>query len=91
MSDGRIVLEYIKEILPGIYRQKIKENKNYHHFGDPSYRSLIVLKGGKQIPDDIELPHGEISMLLPNDTFLIKLLNPFEEEDFTRFGLFQLK
>ncbi|MFC3416893.1 hypothetical protein [Algoriphagus hitonicola] len=91
LSDGSIVLEYIKAISPGVYEQKLAEDKNYHHYGDPNYHRLIFIEGGRQIGGDIEIPYGEISMLLPDDTFLIKLLNPAEEEDFTRYGIFELR
>ncbi|MDF2158830.1 hypothetical protein [Algoriphagus sp. CAU 1675] len=91
LSDGTVILEYIKAIPPGIYEQKLADDRSYHHFGDPSYRRVILIRGGRQIGGDVEIPYGEISMLMPDDTFLIKLLNPEEEEDFTRYGIFQLK
>ena len=91
LSDGTVLLEYIRAISPGVYEQKIAENQNYNHFGDPSYRRLILIRNGKQVGEDIQLPYGEIAMLLPDDTLLIKLLNPDEEEDFTRYGIFELQ
>lgn len=91
LSDGTVLLEYIRAISPEVYEQKIAENRNYHHFGDPSYRRLIMIRNGKQVGEDIQLPYGKIAMLLPDDTLLIKLLNPDEEEDFTRYGIFRLK
>ena len=91
LSDGTVLLEYIRAISPEVYERKIAENRNYHHFGDPSYRRLILIRNGKQVREDIQLPYGEIAMLLPDDTLLIKLLNPEEEEDFTRYGIFRLK
>jgi hypothetical protein len=91
LSDGTVLVEYIKAISPENYEQKLTANHNYHHFGDPSYHRIILIRNGKQIGGDISFPYGEISLLFPDDTLLIKLINPDEEEDFTRYGIFELK
>jgi hypothetical protein len=91
LSDGTVLVEYIKAISPENYEQKLTANHNYHHFGDPSYHRIILIRNGKQIGGDISFPFGEISLLFPDDTLLIKLINPDEEEDFTRYGIFELK
>ncbi|MHA7131770.1 hypothetical protein [Algoriphagus namhaensis] len=90
-DNGYIALEYLQDISLGIFEKRFAERKSYDTSLDPDYHRLILFKDGKQVSDDIPIPYGEIQMALPDNRLLIRLINPDEEEDFLRFGIFELK
>jgi WD40 repeat protein len=90
LDNGLLVLNYVREIPYGTFEQKIGEDKTYHHFRDPDYHRLIIFDQEKQLSEDLQIPYGEIKISLPGNSILIKLLNPEEEEDFIRYGIFEL-
>lgn len=90
LDNGLLVLNYVREIPYGTFEQKIGEDKTYHHFRDPDYHRLIIFDQEKQLSEDLQIPYGEIKISLPGNSILIKLLNPEEEEDFIRYGIFKL-
>jgi hypothetical protein len=91
LAGNLIALEYIREIPYGTYEKKIADDPNYHHLQDPAYHLLILFDHSKQVSsDDISIPNGIIQVVLPNNRFLIQLINPDVEEEFFRFGLYKL-
>jgi hypothetical protein len=91
LGGGKIVLDYIQEIPYGIYEKKITDDPTYHHYQDPNYHRLIVFEGTKQVSGDIKLPeNGKLMTSLPDNRLLFQLINPNMEEDFVRFGLYEL-
>ncbi|WP_144604183.1 hypothetical protein [Algoriphagus algorifonticola] len=90
-DNGYLALEYLRDISLGIFEKKLAELKSYDTSIDPDYHRLILFKDGKQISGDIRIPYGEIQMALPGNRLLIRLINPDKEEDFMRFGIFEIK
>lgn len=90
LDENLIALEYIREIPYGTYEKKIADDLKYHHSRDPEYRRLILFDQNKQLSNDIALPNGSIELVLPDNRFLVKLINPVVEEDFIRFGIYKL-
>lgn len=90
--DGALIaLEYIREIPYGTYERKIADNPGYHHFSDPNYHKLIVFDQTRQVSKDLPVPaNGTITTSLPNNRFLVLIENPEVEEDFIRYGIFEL-
>ncbi|MGM0946970.1 MAG: hypothetical protein ACQEW9_17470 [Bacteroidota bacterium] len=91
LGNGLLVLEYIQEIPYGTYEQKIAEDPTYHHFQDPNYHRLIIFEGTTQVSGDIKLPvNGKLMTALPENRLLFQLIDPTIEEDFIRFGIYEL-
>ncbi|MFO7824470.1 MAG: hypothetical protein R6V72_11080 [Cyclobacterium sp.] len=90
LDDGLMALEYIREIPYGTYEKKIADNPKYHHFRDPEYHRLILFDQSGQLTNDLAIPYGKITMSLPGNRLLVKLENPDIEEDFIRYGIFQI-
>ena len=91
LDNDLIALEYIREIPFGTYEKQIADDPNYHHFQDPSYHRLILFDEKKQISSDLLVPaNGKIKTTLPGARFLVKIDNPDVEEDFVRYGIFEL-
>lgn len=91
LDEGMFVLDYIREIPYGTYEKKIAEDRTYHHFQDPAYHRLILFDGSKQLSADIPLPTNEkVTMTLPGNRLLVQLINPDVEEDFIRYGIYQV-
>jgi hypothetical protein len=89
-DNGYLALEYLRDISLGIFEKKLAEQGSYDTSRDPDYHRLILFKDGKQISGDIPIPYGEIQLALPENRLLIRLINPNEEEDFMRFGIYEL-
>ncbi|MFN3802886.1 hypothetical protein [Belliella pelovolcani] len=90
LDGGMIVLDYFKEIPKNTFEAKIKEDKYYRHSFDPNYHRIIIFDEEKQLSKDLEIPHGQIKIAMPNNSILVKLINPDEEEDFVRYGVYQI-
>lgn len=91
LEGDKIVLDYIQEIPYGTYEQKIAEDPTYHHFQDPNYHRLIIFEGTTQVSGDIKLPvNGKLMTALPENRLLFQLIDPDIEEDFIRFGIYEL-
>ncbi|WP_409628578.1 hypothetical protein [Belliella pelovolcani] len=90
LDGGLIILNYVKEIPYGTFEKKITEDPFYHHFKDPNYHRIIIFDEEKQLSKDLEIPHGQIKIAMPNNSILVKLINPDEEEDFVRYGVYQI-
>ena len=91
LDGGLMVLDYIREIPSGIYEKKIAEDPTYHHFKDSNYHRIIVFDGSKQLTGDLPLPsNGKIMMSLPGNRLLVQLINPDVEEDFIRYGIYEV-
>lgn len=91
LDGGMIVLDYIREIEYGTYESKKADDPTYFHFQDPAYHRLILFDGTKQVSEDIPLPtNGKVTMALPGNRLLIQLINPDVEEDFIRYGIYQV-
>ncbi|WP_075349105.1 hypothetical protein [Algoriphagus marinus] len=90
-DNGFMAVEYLQDIPSSSLEKKLTEDKYYSVSRDPAYHRLILFKDSKQISGDIPIPYGEIQMALPGNRLLIRLINPDEEEDFMRFGIFELK
>jgi WD40 repeat protein len=91
LDNELIILEYIQEIPYGTYEQKIAEDPTYHHFQDPNYHRLILFEGNTQVSGDIKLPvNGKLMTALPDNRLLFQLIDPDIEEDFIRFGIYEL-
>jgi hypothetical protein len=90
-GGGKIILDYVREIPYGTYEKKIAEDPTYHHFQDPNYHRLIIFEGTTQISGDIKLPiNGKLMTALPENRLLFQLIDPDIEEDFIRFGIYEL-
>lgn len=90
-DDGKIILDYIREIPLGTYEKKKSEVPSYHHFQDPNYHRLIVFDGSKQVSSDISLPtYGKLMTVLPENKLLFQLIDPNMEEDVVQFGIYKL-
>ena len=85
-----VLLDYVKEIPYGTFEKKKKEDAQYHHFQDPDYHRVILFDERKQLSNDMKIPYGQIKIAMPNNSILIKLLNPDEEEDFVRYGVYKI-
>ncbi|MCH7412836.1 hypothetical protein MM213_05010 [Belliella sp. R4-6] len=90
LDGGLVLLDYVKEIPYGTFEKKKKEDAQYHHFQDPDYHRVILFDERKQLSNDMKIPYGQIKIAMPNNSILIKLLNPDEEEDFVRYGVYQV-
>lgn len=90
LDGGLIVLDYFKEIPKNIFEAKIKEDQYYRPSKDPNYHRIIIFDEEKQLSKDLEIPHGQIKIGMPNNSILVKLINPDEEEDFVRYGIYQI-
>ena len=90
LDENIIALEYIREIPYGTYEKRIADDPKYHHSRDPEFHRLIIFDQNKQVSNDIALPNGIIELVLPGNRFLVKLINPEVEEDFVRFGIYNL-
>lgn len=89
--DGNLVaLEYVREIPYGTYEKHIADDPHYHHYQDPGYHRLILFDHSQQLSDDIPVPYGTIQLVLPDNRFVVQLINPDVEEDFFRFGIYKL-
>jgi len=89
-NEKLLALEYIREIPLGIYETKIAVNSRHHHFKDPDYHRLILFDGTQQISSDLKVPYGDLKFALKGNSILVKLINPDFEEDFIRYGIFEL-
>lgn len=90
LDGGFIVLDYVREIPYGTFEKKKKEDQFYHHFNDPDYHRIIIFDEEKQLSKDLQIPYGQVKIAMPNNSILIKLINPDEEEDFVRYGVYQV-
>lgn len=90
-DNGYLALEYLRDISLGIFEKKLAEQGSYDTSRDPDYHRLILFKDGKQVSGDIPIPFGEIQLALPENRLLIRLINPNEEEDFMRFGIYKVE
>lgn len=90
LDGGLVLLDYVREIPYGIFEKKNEEDKYYHHFSDPDYHRIILFDENKQLSEDMKIPYGQIKIAMPNNSILIKLINPDEEEDFIRYGVYQV-
>ena len=90
LDGGLIVLDYLLEMSPSKYEMKKAEDKFYLRSNDPDYHRLIIFDQNKQLSGDLKIPYGEIQIALPNNSILIKLINPDKEEDFIRYGVFKV-
>lgn len=90
LDGGLIILNYVKEIPYGTFEKKITEDPFYHHFKDPDYHRIIIFDEEKQLSKDLQIPYGQVKIAMPNNSILIKLINPEEEEDFVRYGVYQV-
>lgn len=90
LDGGLIILNYVREIPYGTFEKKITEDQFYHHFKDPDYHRIIIFDEEKQLSKDLQIPYGQVKIAMPNNSILIKLINPEEEEDFVRYGIYQV-
>lgn len=90
LDGGFIVLDYVREIPYGTFEKKKKEDQFYHHFNDPDYHRIIIFDEEKQLSKDLQIPYGQVKIAMPNNSVLIKLINPDEEEDFVSYGVYQV-
>jgi hypothetical protein len=91
LDGGLTVLEYVREISPGIYEKNKTEDRDYHHFRDPDYHRLIFFDQTKQLSGDIPLPkNGKLMIALPGNRLLFKIENPEVEEDFVRYEIYEV-
>ncbi|MFC4874549.1 hypothetical protein [Negadavirga shengliensis] len=90
LDRNLIALEYVREIPYGTYEKRIADDPHYHHYRDPEYRRLILFDHSEQLSDDIPVPYGTIQLVLPNNRFVVQLVNPDLEEGFIRYGIFEL-
>ncbi|KEO75427.1 hypothetical protein [Anditalea andensis] len=90
LDNGLLVLDYVREIPYGVFEKKRADEIHYHHFNDPDFHRIIIFDQKKQLSGDLEIPYGQIQIAMPNNSLLIKLINPDKEEDFIRYGIFQV-
>ncbi len=90
LDGGLVVLDYFKEIPEMVFERKTRQNKYYRHPYDPDYHRIIIFDEEKQLSKDLEIPYGQIKIAMPNNSILVKLINPDQEEDFVRYGIYQI-
>lgn len=91
LDGGLLLLNYIREIPEQVYNRKRAEDRQYHHFQDPTFHRLILFDQKKQLSGDIPMPkNGHLMISLPENRLLFKIVDPDVEEDFVRYEIYQI-
>ncbi len=92
LGKDLLMIRYFTGITEGQFDARNSEEKPYIPYNDPLEQRIILIKDGKQVDGELPGISGNIIIPLPDHKILVQEFENKEiEEEFTRFGIYQLK
>lgn len=92
LDSGTVLVRYFTGLTEAEFDSRNSEEEPYAPLSDPAEQRFLILNDGVQLEGELDGISGSIVMSLPGNRILVQEPeNPDQEEEFTRFSIYELK